>query len=600
MVDSQTFQDSLLHLRTLIERLFSQVDEAALGDLLKARSILECLSTLPSPLDEHARLATLYAVSRTLGSSLDLEEALNQVMDAVIQLTGADRGFLMLYQQQSGELDLVAARNLEQRDLEKDEMQVSKTIIRQALQCGEGILTSNAQTDDRFSDTASIARYALRSILCVPLRLHGDIIGVIYVDNKAKTGLFNKGDLETLETLAVQAATAIENARLYTQTDAALAQRVAELETLQKIDRELNTDLDFERVLDLTLNWAIRVTDAEDGWIAIRSEESPMMHIVTGLGRGTSLRSDQIGDPTFFHPLLQLHPLESRECLAQLIVPIRREEETIAVIGVHRFGDPFTDTARIFLERLAEHAAIAIENTRLYRSVQAANLAKSHFISLVAHELRIPMTAICGYADLLSQGAAGSVNEQQEAYLKIIRRNVDRMDLLVTDLSDISRIETGQLEIESNPVPVEEVIRETVAELLPQFENKQQTLSLEIPKDIPDINADPARLVQILTNLLSNANKYTPTGGNITICARVDGKDVRVMVTDDGIGIRHEDQTDLFSQFFRSEDPIVREQQGWGMGLHVAYRLVRLMGGEINFESEYGKGSHFWFSLPHA
>src|SRR3990170_4576017 len=308
---------------------------------------------------------------------------------------------------------------------------------------------------------------------------------------------------------------------------------------------------------------------------------------------------------------------------ARLTLPVRREEETIAWIGVQRDGKPFATDAEAFLQRLAEHAAVAIENTRLYQAVQQANLAKSQFISVVSHEIKIPMTSIRGYADLIRIGTAGPVNDQQSQFLEAIRNNVDRMATLVSDLSDISRIETGRLRMEFSAVALDRYLRETASGLMPQIEAKRQSLLFELPEALPAVWVDPARLVQVLTNLLSNANKYTPEGGEITACAaaepagrlapagcRPPGRRpergspepdfVKVSIRDNGLGMSLEDQAGLFRQFFRSESPAVREQAGWGLGLNVTRLLIQGMGGEIGVQSELGKGSTFWFTLAIA
>ncbi|HUS83705.1 MAG TPA: GAF domain-containing protein, partial [Anaerolineales bacterium] len=219
--------------------------------------------------DDETRLAALFKVCRALGSSLEINEVLQETMDSVIQLTGAERGFLMLANPETGELTFEAARNFQQENLNKGEMEVSHSVIQDVIRSGEGILTTNAQFDDRFSKQDSITRFALRSILCLPLRTHGEVIGVIYIDNKIRSGAFNKNDRELLEIFAVQAAIALENARLYTRVDTELAKRVSELETLRHIDKELNTGLDFTRVLELTLEWALRSTESEDGCIGL-------------------------------------------------------------------------------------------------------------------------------------------------------------------------------------------------------------------------------------------------------------------------------------------------------------------------------------------
>lgn len=551
--------------------------------------------------DEQARLAMLYDVSRALGSSLKLDRVLNFAMDAVIELTGAERGFMMLTHPETGDLDLMVARNMERKTLEREDMQVSRTLIGEAIQKGEGIVTTNALTDERFSDKESVVMFALRSILCVPLRTRGKTIGVVYVDNKVKSGVFDESDKETLEAFATQAAAAIENARLYTQTDAALAARVEELEQLQHIDRQLNTSMDFRRVVALTLSWAIRGTHADQGWLAMRETAENSMVVVAGAGKGTLLDMDALGLQDGFERDSTLRRLDHDEYKELLVAPVWREDEVIACIGAIRAESRFSDSEVAFLQRLADHAAAAIENTRLYQAVQEANLAKSEFVSAVSHELRIPMTSISGYADLILKGKVGPITEQQAKYLNNIRTNVTRMNALVSDLSDVSRIETGQLTVEFAKVHIAKYIRETAANLKPMLDAKLQTLDFAMPENLPRVWTDRTRLVQILTNLLSNAIKYTPDGGKIKIETVLQGNDkVKVIVQDNGIGMSQQELEQLFRQFFRSENPLVREQSGWGLGLHVTRRLVELLGGKIGVESELEKGSTFWFTLPVA
>ncbi|NWG07445.1 MAG: HAMP domain-containing protein [Chloroflexi bacterium] len=228
----------------------------------------------------------------------------------------------------------------------------------------------------------------------------------------------------------------------------------------------------------------------------------------------------------------------------------------------------------------------------------AANKSKSEFVSLVSHELKLPMTSIKGYSDLMLSGATGQLNENQSSFLTTIRNNVNRMATLVSDLADISRIESGNLRLEPREVPVWDVIDEVVTLTRTQITQKEQTVTVDIPKELPKAWCDRNRLAQILTNLVSNANKYTPEGGTIVVRAIRAGGMIQVKVQDNGLGMTLEDQERLFSKFFRSADDKVRESPGTGLGLSITKNLVELQGGKIWFESEFRQGTSFYFTVP--
>jgi signal transduction histidine kinase len=571
---------------------------AALDELLTVAS-----NELASS-DEQSRLAALYNVSRLIGSSLDLEEVLNQSMDAIIQLTGAERGFLMLIDQE-GELDVKAARNLERETLNEDEFAISRTIIRSVAESGEPVVTTNAAQDPRFSEQSSVVRYSLRSIQCAPLRARGKVIGVIYVDNRARSGLFTQADLDMLSAFASQAAVAIENARLFQQTDQALAARVEELQVMQEVDRQLSATLDFHKVMELTLHWALRVTHADGGSIYMVDRESGQPSLVAAHPEQAGAEEGEAQDRGLVvaRRLLESGELsvmnveEDGAVVTQMGVPVQCEGQTIGIIALMRAGaGSLGEEAQKFVTRLASHAAIAISNAQLYEAVREANRAKSEFVSVVTHELRIPMTSIKGYTDLI--GMVGSLNEQQTGFVDTIRNNVARMTTLVNDLSDVSRIETGRLSLEVEDVNFREVVEQALEATRTQIEERKHSLQVELSDDLPVVRGDPKRLVQILVNLISNAYKYTPEGGSISIRARREGSSVRCEVEDTGIGMTPEEVDKLFTKFWRAADDHVRDQPGTGLGLNIAKNLVELHGGQIEVKSQKDTGSTFAFSMP--
>lgn len=232
--------------------------------------------------------------------------------------------------------------------------------------------------------------------------------------------------------------------------------------------------------------------------------------------------------------------------------------------------------------------------------IDSTNRTTNHFISVIAHELKIPMTSIRGYAELIRQGNAGPVNEQQIRFLDNILSNIDRMAAMVSDISEISQLESGKLKINQSEVQLREYLNETVAGFQNQTAEKNQTIQFELPDRLPLVLADRTRLVQILTHLLKNASQYSPEDGAIVISAQSVKQQVKVWVSDDGIGMEPEEQVRVFTHFYRGDHPIVREHPGLGLGLYTARKLVELMGGEIGVESKPGEGSRFWFTIPMA
>jgi signal transduction histidine kinase/DNA-binding response OmpR family regulator len=225
---------------------------------------------------------------------------------------------------------------------------------------------------------------------------------------------------------------------------------------------------------------------------------------------------------------------------------------------------------------------------------------KTEFVSQVSHELRTPLAAIKGFTEMVRDGDAGDVNEEQHEYLTVVDSNVDRLVALVNDLLDISRIESGRIELDVARIDLTTIIDSVVTTMRPLLDGKTQTLTLDLEPDLPLAMGDYDRMVQVITNLVSNAHKYTQAGGLIHVRAERAGDLLRVAVEDNGIGIPAEDVPKLFSRFFRVDTSLTREVGGTGLGLSIVKSIVELQGGTVSVDTELDRGSTFAFTLPVA
>jgi PAS domain S-box-containing protein len=224
---------------------------------------------------------------------------------------------------------------------------------------------------------------------------------------------------------------------------------------------------------------------------------------------------------------------------------------------------------------------------------------KSEFVSLVSHELRTPLTSIQGYIDLLlSDDTVGELTELQREFLGIAQNNSRRLVNITNDLLDLSRIESGKMELRRVPLNLNLLIGDLMHSFQPAWALKRQTFTLRLPESAPMALGDADRVTQILTNLLSNAHKYTPEEGHIDLSVETDGTVARISITDSGIGLSTGDQAKLFTRFYRVPNAATQAGGGTGLGLVITRSLVEMQGGKIQVTSEPGRGSTFSFTLP--
>ncbi|XWX02657.1 GAF domain-containing protein [Aggregatilineales bacterium SYSU G02658] len=606
-------------------KIFSDIAALAATSIDKARLFAETRQ-------RERQLTVLNDISRQLvATESDVEKLLQIIMTSAVEILNGEAGSLLLTAEDDPtklEFRVVigGAENLLKTRIPSD-----KGIAGQVMKTGKAVIVNNLEetrANQMVTDT-----YKTEALLAVPLTAKDTVIGVLEVLNKRDGTGFVQEDSDLLTAFASQAAVAIENARLFRMTDLQLAQRVRELEALEKIDSELNRTLDVSQVATITVRSALQTLNAQAGALGIVHETTKRLEIVgiegytpeeypagadglmwsleTGIlkrvmrSRQPDLATDVRIDPDYTPGL--------HGSLSQMTLPMFSGDTINAILILEKSQLPrFTLSDWAFAQRLAEHASIAIANAQLYDALTQANKSKSEFMGFAAHELKNPLTSVIGFADLLRQGMTGALNEQQQGLINIIHSNANRMQSIIADLRDSAKMDANEFSVDLAPMQIARVVQETVRPFAQFMRDKQQTLVNQVPDDLPLVMGDENRLIQVLTNLVSNAHKYSPENTTITITAQViydyvdrQGKRrepmLRISVIDQGIGISEEDQKRLFRErYFRSTNQRALEQPGTGLGMTLTYGIVEKHNGEIWVESELGKGSTFHVAIPLA
>jgi PAS domain S-box-containing protein len=438
-------------------------------------------------------------------------------------------------------------------------------------------------------------RETAQTLLVLPLIARDEVLGVIEVGAQRVGRVFTNWEIGLAQTLVSLAATAIENARTYEE------QRIAARNLERKVEArtaELNAALyslqvessKREAILEGVVDGVLFADD--QGQITVFNAAAERL---LGIPRQLALGSLVEGFVEGLHL-----PGEAWEEIPERWAEMRSRPDIVSFVEQQYEVDDRTFNVRLTpVVRGGEFLGTVAVWRDVTKDVEL-NRAKSAFVSSVAHELRIPMTSIKGYTDLLMRETVGPLNEQQTGFLQTIQRNADRLTTLVNELLDISRIETGRVRLKLENVDLNRVTGDVIAALRPRAAAKAQALTNKIPIDLPPVRADADRVVQILVNLVGNAIAYTPEKGSIRVSGRLSDGTVQVDVVDDGIGIAAEEQAKIWERFYRSEHPDVSEQEGTGLGLSIVRSLVELQGGRVWVESDLGVGSTFSLTLPVA
>ena len=475
-------------------------------------------------------------------------------------------------------------------------------------------------------------RMGIRSGFGTPMMRNEQVLGAIMVA-RPETGLIPEKLSSLLQTFADQAVIAIENVRLFTELEARTAQlsrSVEELKALGEVGQAVSSTLDLETVLSTIVSRATQLAGMDGGaiWEFDETREEFYLHATDRLpdelvavlratpirkGEGALGRLATTGEPVEIRDIADERTYQSRvreiliRCGYQsvLALPLLREDHLLGALAVNRnSAGEFAPEVIELLKTFATQSALAIQNARLFREIEeksrelaTASRHKSEFLANMSHELRTPLNAIIGFSEVLAERMFGEINEKQTEYVGDILESGQHLLSLINDILDLSKIEAGRMELELSDFDLPSTIEGTLTLVRERAVRRGIELGRTVDERLGTVRADQRKVKQVLLNLLSNALKFTPEGGQIDVRAAVRDSTAEISVTDTGVGIAPEDQETVFEEF-RQVGTASKKVEGTGLGLAISRKFIELHGGKIWVKSQVGAGSTFAFTLP--
>jgi len=489
-------------------------------------------------------LETLTDLARMVTSSLDVDVVLRMIVEAAVELTGAEEGSLLLIDETTGELYMRASRNFNEDFVSTFRLPVNDSLIGSVVQHGKVVIF-----DDNTPQKIKTS-YLVHSLVYIPLKLKEQIIGVLGVDNRNKRMVFSQRDISLLTTMAEYAVIAIENSRIFSE----MVTERSKLETI------INQIEDGVLVLD------------NDFRILVINEIAKTVLRVNG--------EHLVGSP------IQMYPIDT-----ELLEIIKKFETYLG-----KSAEINSDDERVFSAHLSKITNIGYAITlHDITYLKKMDRIKSDFVSTVSHDLRSPLTAILGYVDLVER--AGPVQELQKNFLDRIQFSVHNITNLVDDLLNLGRIEAG-FDTRKEPLDLSVFIHQAIDELNSKFLQSNIRLKIDVPDSSGMIFASPIQMRQLLNNLLTNAIKYSNPDTNITVNLKEKENQLILQIADQGFGIPAVDLPYIFDKFYRSGNVIGTEIPGSGLGLAIVKSIVESHQGRIWVDSTTGQGSTFTVVFP--
>ena len=513
----------------------------------------------------------LLKISRALTSQLDLSSVLRLILEAAGEMLSGHAGLIVLRRDDAYAADGDQAL----------EVRASFGIPAQMLSLFEPLWSSGIGGSSRLSrrqlaQIAVAASMPLTQVVALPMQIGDQALGAIYIFRHSG-GAFDANDRQVLQSFADQAAIAVNNAQLYQQVsqekrrlDAILEAGADGIVILDASFRVTRFNKALARLTGVTAAQA--VSRHHDELIVLRNKRAGMTLSEAAAGGWPLVTRSSAG-------LLASGPLYVEGDL------VRADGARVSV-GI---------TYAPLLDREGRVVNL-IANVRDITRFREADDLKNTFISIISHELKTPVALIKGYAGTLSREDAQWEPRTVRESATIIEEEADRLTHLIDNLLDASKLQAGGLKLNRSSVSIDAVAARQVE--LFRTQTTAHTLIAEFPSPFPHVEADPARIEQLLNNLISNAIKYSPEGGAIRVSGKTMPEEIEVSVSDQGIGIPVEEQSRIFERFFRVDDALSRRTQGSGLGLYIAKAIVEAHGGRIWVDSAPGRGTAISFTLP--
>jgi PAS domain S-box-containing protein len=520
-------------------------------------------------------LAALLTVSEVATQSLDIDKILNDTLDKSLEILGFDVGFIRTLDRENKNMLVRVARGLRSPEFLTGIAPIGterRNVSRIVFETKEPYCCSDIRKNPIYK-SRSMEREGVISTAAAPVMSKNRVLGIMVVGSR-RLHRFRKREITLLMAFGSQLGAALENAELYQQVNKSRAY----IENLLENAGDVIVSTDLE---DRILTWN-------------RGAEIIMGYSKAEvIGQHLSI----LLPPERFH---ELEEMRAKVAISGALrdIEVRSKKKDGGMIYLSLSVSPIRDVEGkiIALLRVAKDVT---EKRRYERRLKELDKMKSDFVSNVSHELRTPLTSIKGSVDNMLDGLTGSLNEKQVRYLARIKSNADRLSRLINDLLDLSRIESGRVEVRSTTLSLTALAGE-VAEQLRSLA-AEKLIQIEVSSSDPKVTvwADRDKVTQVLMNLIGNAVKFTPQHGKVIVALEKNGDDyVQISVDDTGPGILPEEKNKIFSKFYQFADIDKQKPKGSGLGLAISKALVEMHGGKIWVESKVGKGSTFYFTLP--